>query len=103
MVPGRSGAAGATGLAGEAPMAGTASCLRLALWHGYLGHLGGVWVWGTAERWVEVRYGVEGAEGVAVCGVSVSVVAVGSSVDRAGERAAGEGEVETEVAVGCVG
>lgn len=41
-VPRRLGVAEATGLVGEVPMAGTASCLPLALWRGCLGHLGGV-------------------------------------------------------------
>lgn len=36
--------AGVMGLVDEAPTAGTASCLNLALWRGHLGHLGGFWV-----------------------------------------------------------
>lgn len=103
------GVAGATGLVGEAPRAGTASCLPLALWRGHLGHLGGVWVWRTAEKRVEGGFEVEGGEEVAVCVGLVLVVVVvvvvggGSSVGRFEEREVGEGGTGAEVAVGCVG
>lgn len=109
MAPGRdfwrSGVEEATGLVGEAPRAGTASCLPPGLWHGHLGHLGGVWVWGTAERrMAEGGFGVEGEEEeVAVCVVLAVVVGGGSSVGSLGERGVGEGGTGTEQAVGCVG
>lgn len=105
--PRQLGVAGATGLVGEAPRAGTASCLRLALWRGHLGHLGEVWVWETAERRVGGASEVEVEAVVAVCVVwavvAVAVVGGGSSVGKLWERGAVEGETGAEVAVGCVG
>lgn len=97
--------AGATGLVGEAPRAGTASCLLLALWRGHLGHLGGVWVWRTAEERVGGGFEVEVEKEVTVCvGLAlVLVVCGGSSVGRFGGREVGVGGTGAEVAVGCVG
>lgn len=90
------------GLAGEAPMAGTAFCLPLALWCGHLGHLEGVWVWGKTELVVKGEFGVEGEEEVAVCVVLV-VAAEGSSVGSLEKRGLGEGGAGVEVAVGYAG
>lgn len=62
--PGAKGVVGVTGLGDAAPRTVPVACSSLALWHGGLWHLVGVWVYTGRARGGDARVGDEGEGGV---------------------------------------